>query len=55
MHAATPVTRGTRYVTLPFLYDDAAAKIREANNCFLGDGVEPYQSDDHSDDWDKQA
>ncbi|MFK0572939.1 2OG-Fe(II) oxygenase [Endozoicomonas sp.] len=46
MHAATPVTRGTRYVTLPFLYDDAAAKIREANNRFLGDGVEPYQSEE---------
>ncbi|KEI69333.1 2OG-Fe(II) oxygenase family protein [Endozoicomonas elysicola] len=46
MHAATPVTRGTRYVTLPFLYDDAAAKIREANNRFLGDGVEPYQCDE---------
>ncbi len=46
MHAATPVTRGTRYVTLPFLYDDAAAKVREANNRFLGDGVEPYQCDD---------
>ncbi|GAA4650805.1 hypothetical protein GCM10023116_30880 [Kistimonas scapharcae] len=55
MHAATPVTRGTRYVTLPFLYDDAAAKIREANNCFLGDGVEPYRCDDQSDDWDQQV
>ncbi|WP_422473294.1 2OG-Fe(II) oxygenase [Endozoicomonas sp. ALB032] len=44
MHAATPVTSGTRYVTLPFLYDDAAARIREENNRYLGDGVEPYQS-----------
>ncbi|KEQ11320.1 hypothetical protein GZ77_25890 [Endozoicomonas montiporae] len=44
MHAATPVTSGIRYVTLPFLYDDAAARIREENNRFLGDGVEPYQS-----------
>lgn len=29
LHAATPVMSGTRYVFLPFLYDDAAAKIRE--------------------------
>jgi hypothetical protein len=25
------VTRGRRYAYLPFLYDDAGAKIREAN------------------------
>jgi predicted 2-oxoglutarate/Fe(II)-dependent dioxygenase YbiX len=31
LHEATPVTQGTRYAVLPFLYDDAAARIREAN------------------------
>lgn len=31
LHEATPVTRGVRYATLPFLYDDAAAKVRQAN------------------------
>ena len=31
LHEATPVTRGVRYATLPFLYDEAAAKVREAN------------------------
>jgi predicted 2-oxoglutarate/Fe(II)-dependent dioxygenase YbiX/peroxiredoxin len=31
LHAATPVTRGTRYVFVPFLYDDAHARIRAAN------------------------
>ncbi len=31
LHEATPVTRGLRYATLPFLYDDAAAKVRDAN------------------------
>ncbi|NVJ97978.1 MAG: 2OG-Fe(II) oxygenase [Alphaproteobacteria bacterium] len=31
LHEALPVTRGERYATLPFLYDDAAAKIRAAN------------------------
>ena len=31
LHEAMPVTSGTRYTFLPFLYDDAAATIREAN------------------------
>ena len=35
LHAATPVTKGTRYAFLPFLYDEAAAKIREQNIGFL--------------------
>jgi peroxiredoxin len=37
LHEATPVTTGTRYVFLPFLYDDAAAKIREENLQYLAD------------------
>jgi peroxiredoxin/predicted 2-oxoglutarate/Fe(II)-dependent dioxygenase YbiX len=44
LHAATKVTGGTRYAFLPFLYDDAAAKIREANNPFLGEGVGAYRA-----------
>ncbi len=35
LHEATPVSNGTRYVFLPFLYDDAAASIREQNAQFL--------------------
>ncbi len=31
LHAVGRVTSGTRYAFLPFLYDDAAAKIRNAN------------------------
>ncbi len=31
LHAVGQVTKGTRYAFLPFLYDDAAARIREAN------------------------
>ena len=31
LHEATPVTSGKRFVFLPFLYDDAAARLREAN------------------------
>jgi len=37
------VKSGRRLVFLPFLYDDAAAKIREANNPHLGDNVSQYQ------------
>jgi predicted 2-oxoglutarate/Fe(II)-dependent dioxygenase YbiX len=44
LHAVSPVTRGRRYAFLPFLYDDAAARIREANNRFLGDGVGGYRT-----------
>ncbi|MGG5808922.1 2OG-Fe(II) oxygenase [Falsiroseomonas sp. CW058] len=36
LHEARPVTRGRRYATLPFLYDDEAARIREENLKFLG-------------------
>jgi peroxiredoxin len=35
LHEATPVTRGRRYVFLPFLYDDAAARVREGNLKYL--------------------
>jgi peroxiredoxin len=31
LHEATPVTRGERFVFVPFLYDEAGAAIREAN------------------------
>jgi hypothetical protein len=35
LHEATPVTRGKRYMFLPFLYDDQAARIRKANRQYL--------------------
>ncbi|HYI38717.1 MAG TPA: 2OG-Fe(II) oxygenase [Allosphingosinicella sp.] len=44
LHEATPVTRGTRYAFLPFLYDDSAARQREENNPHLGDGVGAYKA-----------
>ena len=31
LHEATPVTKGTRYCTLPFFFDEAAEKIRQDN------------------------
>jgi len=42
LHEAKPVTRGRRFAFLPFLYDDAAAMIRERNNAYLGDNVSAY-------------
>jgi predicted 2-oxoglutarate/Fe(II)-dependent dioxygenase YbiX len=35
LHEAMPVTRGRRYVVLPFLYDDRGAAIRDANQKYL--------------------
>lgn len=37
LHEATPVTSGTRFAFLPFLYDDAAAKIRHENSKHIRD------------------
>jgi peroxiredoxin/predicted 2-oxoglutarate/Fe(II)-dependent dioxygenase YbiX len=44
LHSVSKVTRGCRYAFLPFIYDDDAAQIREANNPFLGEGIVPYAS-----------
>ena len=35
LHEATPVTRGRRFATLPFLYDEEGARIRVANQSSL--------------------
>ena len=37
LHEATPVTRGVRYALLPFLYDEAGAKLRRANLALVGE------------------
>jgi predicted 2-oxoglutarate/Fe(II)-dependent dioxygenase YbiX/peroxiredoxin len=37
LHEVPKVTRGKRYAFLPFLYDDAAAAVRERNRKHLGD------------------
>ncbi|HZF43182.1 MAG TPA: 2OG-Fe(II) oxygenase [Sphingomonadaceae bacterium] len=42
LHEASPVTIGTRYAFLPFLYDEAAAELREANNAYLSEGIGTY-------------
>lgn len=38
LHAVSKVTQGRRYAFLPFLYDDAAAALRERNQRFLTGG-----------------
>lgn len=43
MHAVSSVSRGRRYAFLPFLYDDAAAKVRMANNQYLDPSVGTYK------------
>jgi hypothetical protein len=44
LHEVSPVTAGLRYAFLPFLYDDEAARIREANNAHLGEGLSAYRA-----------
>jgi len=44
LHTVLPVTSGRRYMFLPFLYDDEAARQREENNAFLGEGIGQYSS-----------
>ncbi len=39
LHQADLVTRGKRYVFLPFLYDEAAATLREKNAAFLDPAI----------------
>lgn len=43
LHQVSPVTRGRRYAFLPFLYDEAAARKREANRAFLAESVGTYR------------
>jgi len=45
LHEATPVTSGKRYAFLPFLYDEAGARQREANNAHLAAGVGNYRKE----------
>jgi hypothetical protein len=35
LHEALPVTKGTRYAYLPFLYNDDDAKVRQENRKYL--------------------
>lgn len=44
LHEATPVTRGKRYMFLPFLYDDEAARVRAENEKYVNKDPEGSQS-----------
>jgi predicted 2-oxoglutarate/Fe(II)-dependent dioxygenase YbiX len=44
LHQVSTVTRGRRYAFLPFLYDDEAARLREANTQFLEEGKAGYKA-----------
>jgi predicted 2-oxoglutarate/Fe(II)-dependent dioxygenase YbiX/peroxiredoxin len=44
LHAVSPVTRGNRYAFLPFLYDEEAERLREANLTFVDAGVATQKS-----------
>jgi predicted 2-oxoglutarate/Fe(II)-dependent dioxygenase YbiX/peroxiredoxin len=44
LHKVSRVTRGRRYAFLPFLYDDAAAQIRERNAGLVGEKGSSYRA-----------
>ena len=44
LHEALPVVEGKRYMFLPFLYDEAAARIREQNAQFLDESKQGYKA-----------
>lgn len=45
LHQAMPVTKGRRFALLPFLYDDAGAKLREENARYLEGELANYRAD----------
>jgi predicted 2-oxoglutarate/Fe(II)-dependent dioxygenase YbiX/peroxiredoxin len=44
LHEVLPVTRGKRYAFLPFLYDDAGARLRERNLAHVEPELQQYRS-----------
>lgn len=44
LHKVSRVTRGRRYAFLPFLYDDAAAELRERNAALVGEKGSEYRA-----------
>jgi len=42
LHQVTPITRGRRYAFVPFLYGEADAALRAANNAHLQEGEAQY-------------
>ncbi|MCM2563762.1 2OG-Fe(II) oxygenase [Lutimaribacter sp. EGI FJ00015] len=48
LHKVSKVTKGRRFAFLPFLYDDAAARIREENARFIGETGSNYRASDQT-------
>ena len=44
LHEARPVTKGARYAFLPFFYDEAAARLREANLDRVAPELQAYRA-----------
>ena len=44
LHRVSPVTRGRRFAFLPFLYDEAAAQLRQRNAALVGEGGSDYRA-----------
>ncbi|MBS0123284.1 2OG-Fe(II) oxygenase [Thetidibacter halocola] len=44
LHKVSKVTKGRRFAFLPFLYDDAAARIREENARYIGETGSGYRA-----------
>jgi predicted 2-oxoglutarate/Fe(II)-dependent dioxygenase YbiX len=42
LHMVDPIVAGRRFAFLPFLYDEVAAREREARNAELGEELAPY-------------
>ncbi|HEY3049695.1 MAG TPA: redoxin domain-containing protein [Polaromonas sp.] len=55
LHEATPVTRGRRYMFLPFLYDEASRRLRETNARHRSDKVIHLNRKNAGDGLDKPA
>jgi peroxiredoxin len=48
LHKVSKVTKGKRFAFLPFLYDDAAARIREGNASFVEQNGSSYRASEHT-------
>ncbi|GAW33130.1 Fe(II)-dependent oxygenase superfamily protein [Roseovarius sp. A-2] len=46
LHKVSKVTQGRRFAFLPFLYDDAAARIRQENARYIGQSGSNYRASD---------
>jgi hypothetical protein len=49
LHEATPVTKGRRFVFVPFLYDEEGAQIREANMDKVDETLKGYRANSRTD------